>query len=336
MFHYRDQLSLNLLSGSGGDGCISFYRTRKNPRGGPDGGDGGQGGSVIFSSSSKIDSLEHLKKTKRYKAMDGGTGGKQLKKGRNGEDIVLNLPLGTLIRDDKERILKDFIAVKREIFLQGGKGGRGNAFFKNSRNQAPRRFQKGEKGLSQKVILEHKPLIFTALIGKVNTGKSSFFNLVTRAQSKTADYPYTTLEPHLGQLKNVSPKALIMDIPGLEKGSFKNVLKGLSFLRSIQRADLLLHFIDSSGENPLRDKEEIEEELKNFDKERRDGYFEGLSCRKVFLILTKTDKLKDEKNWENLISKIHLKKNQKIFPLSNKTKFGLKNILSSIKREIKQ
>ena len=334
MFHYKDQVSLNLSSGSGGDGCLSFYRTRTNPRGGPDGGDGGQGGSFVFASSSKVNNFEHLKKIKKYKADFGGPGKRQLQKGKRGEDFILDLPLGTLVRDEKHQIIKDFPVAKQEIFLEGGRGGRGNAFFKNSLDQAPKRFQKGEKGQIKKVILELKPLVQVAIIGKVNTGKSSFFNLVTKAKSRVADYPYTTLVPYVGKLKNLSSSCFIMDIPGLEKGASKSIFKGLSFLRSIQRAKLLLHFIDCVCDKPLEDKKEIEKELEAFDKKYNDGYFENLSKKKIFFILTKTDEIKNKTELKDILKKIKLKKNQKVFPLSNKTKEGLKDILSSIAQEM--
>ena len=336
MFHYQDQVSLNLVSGSGGDGCFSFFASRKNPRGGPDGGNGGAGGSLVFVSSPKVNGFEHLKKIRKYKARSGGPGGKQLKKGKKGEDFILNLPIGTVVRNDKGEILKDFSTAKKEVFLKGGRGGRGNTFFKTSFDQAPRRVQKGKKGQTQKVILEYKPLVYIAIIGKVNTGKSSFFNLVTRAKSPVASYPYTTLAPYVGQFKHISSTCFIMDIPGLEKEASKNIFKGLSFLRSIQRAEILFHFIDSISGDPLKDKKEIEQELKIFDQKHGEGYFKDLSRKKTFFILTKADKFKDKTQLNNLIKQFKLKKDQKIFPLSNTTKQGLKNILSAVKKERRQ
>ena len=225
--------------------------------------------------------------------------------------------------------------LRKEIFLKGGRGGRGNAFFKNSLNQAPQQFQKGEKGQRQKVILELKPPVQIAIIGKVNTGKSSFFNMVTKAQSKVADYPYTTLVPHIGQLKNLSEHCLIMDIPGLDKGASQSPLKGLTFLRSIQRSKLVLHFIDITCNQVLADKKEIEEELKAFDKKQGDSYFKSLNQKETFFILTKTDELKNKTQLNSLIKQFQLKKNQKVFPLSNKTKKGLKDILSAIEKAMK-
>lgn len=334
MFSYNDQLPLNLMSGSGGDGCISFFSKRTNPRGGPDGGDGGAGGSLFLMSSSKYRDFEHLKRKKKYQADLGQTGGSQLKKGRKGKDFILPFPLGTLVRNHKGQILKDFPKAKKELFLKGGRGGRGNAFFKNSLNQAPRRFQKGEKGISCKVVLELKPIIQLAIIGKVNTGKSSFFNLVTRAQSKAASYPYTTLNPHIGQIKHIDKPCFLMDIPGIEKGASESPSKGLSFLRSIQRAEALLHFIDSRSKNILVDKKEIEKELRAFDNKYNECYFPNLSQRKIFVVFTKVDELKNGYSFYQFIDKLKIKTNQKIFCLSNKTKQGLEELVSAIRRTV--
>ncbi|MDE0092027.1 MAG: GTPase ObgE [Oligoflexia bacterium] len=332
MFNYKDQILLNLISGSGGNGALSFYRTRKNPRGGPDGGDGGAGGSILLSSSNRLNGFEHLKKLKKYKAGSGAKGGKQLKNGKNGEDIILSLPLGTIIRNRHNQILKDFITDKTEVFLKGGRGGRGNAFFKTSLNQAPRQFQKGEKGKSQQVILELKPLIDIAVIGKVNTGKSSFFNLTTKAKSKVAVYPYTTLVPHIGQLRQISQSCFLMDIPGLELGASQSVFKGLSFLRSIQRAKILLHFIDSCSKGPLEDLLEINQELQAFDQQYSESYFQKLTQKPKIYVLTKHDELNSKKALEEVVKKITVGKNQKIMPLSNKTKKGLKELLLEIEK----
>ena len=334
MFSYNDQLLLSLKSGSGGAGCVSFFSKRVNPRGGPDGGDGGAGGSLFFVSSPRYTDFKHLKKKKKYQAAVGQAGGPQLKKGRKGKDLVLSLPLGTLVKNSKGQILKDFQKTRKEFFLEGGRGGRGNAFFKTSLNQAPWRFQKGEKGKLCKVILELKPIVQIAVIGKVNTGKSSFFNLVTKARSKVASYPYTTVSPHIGQMKHFDKPCLIMDIPGLEKGASISLAKGLSFLRSIQRAELLLHFIDSACSEFLEDRSEIEKEMQVFDDKYDEPYFTKLSQKKMFLIFTKVDELKTDHSFYQFVKKMKIKKNQKVFLLSNKTKQGLKEILSAIEKII--
>ena len=334
MFQYNDQVSLSLLSGSGGNGCVSFCRTKTKPRGGPDGGDGGQGGSLFFLSSPKVSDFEHLRKIKRYQSDSGKNGGKNFKNGKKGKDLIINIPLGTLVCNEKGQILKDFTKPRTELFLEGGRGGRGNTFFKSSLNQAPRRFQKGEKAQWKRIILELKPLVQVAIIGKVNTGKSSFFNLVTKAQSKVASYPYTTLVPHIGKLKNFSAPCFIMDIPGLEKGASKSIFKGLSFLRSLQRADLLLHFIDSACERALEDKKEIEEEIKKFDKKCQDNHFIDLNKKKTFFVFSKRDQLENKTQYDALVKNLKLKPNQKVFFLSNKTKEGIKELCLAIEKAV--
>ena len=334
MFDYKDQLILRVASGSGGSGMLSFHRTKKHPRGGPDGGDGGKGGGIVFQSSVTVSDLEHLKKIKIYKAPAGFSGGKQLKKGRDGKDLIIPVPVGALIKNSENQVLIDFNKEKTETLLEGGSGGKGNAFFKNSRNQAPRHFQKGEKGESLKLILELKPLISVALIGKVNTGKSSFFNLATKAKSKVGSYPYSTLAPHIGQLREMEESCFIMDIPGLDRGASQSLAQGLSFLRSIQRAKMLLHFLDSQ-EDFLKNLKGIEEELKKFDKKNSSYLFEKLSQKRKFYIITKIDQVKNSAELKVKIKKIKLKKKDKLFLVSNKTKKGLKACLTALKSELK-
>ena len=331
MFHYDDQVILQVSSGSGGNGMLSFHRTKKNPRGGPDGGDGGQGAPLFFESSVTVSDFEHLKKVKTYKASRGLDGGKQLKKGRDGLDLVIPIPVGTLIKNSKNQVLLDFDKEKKELFLQGGLGGRGNAFFKNSRNQAPRYVQKGQKGESLKVVLELKPLIDIALIGKVNTGKSSFFNFITRSTSKVGSYPYSTLVPHIGQLKDTGDSCFVMDIPGLDKGASKSLSQGLSFLRSLQRAKMLLYFLDAN-DSFVETLKSLKEELKKFDKNNPSSLFEELSQKKSFYIITKIDQLEDLEKLKTQLKKIQLKKQEKLFLMSNKTKKGLKEIKKELQK----
>ena len=334
MFNYTDQVLLKFVSGSGGHGISSFLRTKKQTRGGPDGGDGGKGGDIVFQSSVTVSDLEHLKKVKTHRASAGSNGGKQLKKGKDGSDLIVPIPVGTLVKDYHNKILIDFDKEKKTTLVKGGIGGRGNAFFKTSRNQAPRQFQKGKKGESLKLILELKPLIDLALIGKVNTGKSSFFNLTTRAKSKVGAYPYTTLVPHIGQLKAVEEFCIIMDIPGLVQGASENLAQGLSFLRSIQRAKILFHFLDSQ-KNFLTDLKEMNEELKKFDKNHSNFLFEKLSSKKRFYIISKIDQLTKQEDIKDKIRKIKLKKNEKLFLISNKTKKGLAKCIEALKLELK-
>ena len=326
MFHYEDQINITLISGSGGPGSNSFFRTRTNPRGGPDGGSGGKGGDILLAAKRNIKNFQHLKKKHRFKAPNGQPGEGQSKSGRQGKSTCIPLPIGTLVRDRKRKVLVDFDKAFSHTFLQGGKGGMGNAFFKTSRHQAPKEFQKGEKGIEKRVVFEFKPIIQVAIIGHTNTGKSSFFNEITRAKSTIGDYAYTTLAPHYGQIKNFPPSSLIMDLPGLSKGASQSSQKGLSFLRSLQRASLLIHFIDSSLKEALKAKEEIEKELKIFDKKFPETLFTPLSQKRILTVFTKIDLLKTKK--------FPYKKTKDTFFLSNKTKIGLKELLVAIKKEL--
>ena len=323
MFLYDDRVSLTVISGSGGPGAVSFYRTRKIPRGGPDGGDGGKGGDIVFSSKNSFKNFSHLRRSARFSADPGGSGQNQLQSGREGRNVIIPVPLGTLLRDENLNILEDFDSPVRRVFLKGGAGGRGNAFFKNSLNQAPRRFHRGKKGRERKIILEFKPLIKVSLIGRANTGKSSFFNTLTGARSPTADYPYTTLVPFYGRIKTLGPDSVLMDIPGLSKGACEKPEKGLVFLRSLQRAELLIHFVDCSGADPQGEKEETEEELRAFDRKFPCSKFSPLNEKKKLIVFTKTDLYKKPPFWDS-----------NSFTLSNKTGEGVQELLCAIKKEI--
>ena len=331
MFSYQDQVVLTILSGHGGQGSLSFHRTKGEPRGGPDGGDGGDGGDVFFSPNSRFKDLSHFKTKKRFTAQDGKSGDNQNKSGARGKDIEIGVPLGTVVRDQENNLLYDLTEAKPVCFLKGGKGGKGNAFFKTSLNQAPRHFQKGIPETEKKVTLEFKPLVDVALIGKPNAGKSTFLNSITRATSPVANYPYTTLVPYLGKVEQDS--FLVVDIPGLAKGASEKISKGLSFLRLIQRAKILLHFIDIASVDSQKDKQEIEIEISQFDKKFSEKHFVNLSEKKRFLILSKTDQITN-KELQELKQKLNPKKQIKEFSISCTENKGIKELLIAIKKEI--
>ena len=330
MFHYQDQMRLTCVSGFGGPGAVSFRRTGAMARGGPDGGNGGDGGHIIFSSKKRIKDFNHLKRKKRWKAGSGKPGQGGLKSGAKGEDQIISVPLGTLVRDEKTNILKDFKKPGSLVLLKGGKGGRGNAWFKTSLNQAPRSFQQGSAGQEKKIILEFKPLIKAGLIGRTNTGKSTFFNTLTGARSPVAGYPYTTLIPHYGRIKNLTSDSILMDIPGLSHGAHQTTRKGLSFLRSLQRAELLIHFIDSTVPDPLSMKKEMEAELGSFDKKFLEKEFSPLSEKKRWIVFTKIDLLQKNRTSLDQIGKIPFRS----FLLSNKTGEGIKELSIAIRKEL--
>lgn len=329
MFHYKDQIILTCLSGSGGPGAISFRRTGTVARGGPDGGDGGAGGDIIFSSMKSIKDFRHLSRKKRWAAGSGKSGQGGLKSGAKGEDRIISIPLGTILRDEQTHILMDFKETQTFVLLKGGAGGRGNAWFKTSLNQAPRQFHKGIKGQEKKIVLEFKPLIKVGLIGRANAGKSTFFNIMTGARSPVADYPYTTLRPYYGRIKGLAADNLLMDIPGMAREAHQSAVKGLSFLRSLQRAELLLHFIDSTSEDPLAIEKEMEEELKSFDQKFSDKEFSALSEKERWVVFTKIDLLENQKALHQV-----KKSPFRIFALSNKSGKGIKELTVAIKKNL--
>ena len=324
MFLYRDQVEITILSGSGGAGSTSFRRERKVPRGGPDGGNGGRGGDVIVQADESIKNLETFVKKRRWKAEDGLAGSGQLKTGRDGKHLSLSVPLGTVVRSEKNLILADLKSTQGATLLKGGQGGKGNAFFKSSSVQAPRHAQSGQKGKQAKVILEYKPIIQISLIGLPNSGKSSFFNKITEARSPIGSYPYTTLKPYYGRIKDIKKTGLIMDIPGLMSGASKSERRGLSFLRLIQRAQLLIHFIDSTNETADKAEEDIVKELEMFDKKFNDQPFSPLSNKKRLLVFSKID----------LLPKIPSTNKDNVFFISSKTGQGVKELVIAIEKEI--
>ena len=243
MLLYRDQVRLNLIAGAGGQGSLAFFRSRTLPRGGPDGGDGGKGGSIAFLSDARYKDFSHFKRQALFKAERGGNGAARLQSGRKGKDLLIPVPPGTLIRDGKGALLKNLSQLKNPfMFLKGGLGGKGNAFYKSSVNQAPVQFQKGLAGEETKVILELKPLVRIVLLGRANTGKSTFFNQVTGGKSPVGDYHCTTLKPYYGQMKAFPFSCLLMDVPGIPEGASQSTKGAVSFLRLMGRAKLLLFF----------------------------------------------------------------------------------------------
>ena len=331
MFSYKDQVTLTLGSGDGGPGALSFFRTKKNPRGGPDGGHGGNGGHVFFLPHFRYKDLSHFKKKTRFKAVNGKPGEDQNKAGAKGKSLEIGVPLGTVVRDENNKILLDLKKSKSVLFLEGGKGGKGNAFFKTSLNQAPRQFQKGLPGLEIKIKLEFKPFADVALIGKPNVGKSTFLNLISRANSPVASYPYTTLSPYLGQITETS--SFIVDIPGLSCGASEKISKGLSFLRLIQRANLLLHFVDTSVSSFKEDKEEIDQEIKFFDKKFYEDHFVKMNKKKRFLVLSKIDQI-DKKELDKIKRELNPDNKMKEFSISCFKNIGVEELLFAIKKEI--
>nr|HID58265.1 GTPase ObgE [Desulfobacterales bacterium] len=246
---FVDEVVIHVESGDGGNGCVSFRREKFIPKGGPDGGDGGKGGDVIFKCSSQRYTLFQFLFRSNFKAKSGSHGQGKNKKGKKGDDVIIEVPPGTLLKEaESGRILKDFIK-PGEFFLalKGGRGGRGNKYFASSTNRAPRYAQKGEKGKKLSLKLELKLLADVGIVGLPNAGKSTLISRLSSAHPKIADYPFTTLSPTIGVVnKDEETRFTIADIPGLIEGANQGAGLGTRFLRHVERTRLLLHLIDIS------------------------------------------------------------------------------------------
>lgn len=295
---FIDEVKITLASGRGGPGCISFRRESLMPRGGPDGGDGGKGGDAIIRTSKHINSLVDIRPNKKYAAESGRMGEGRQKSGLNGEDLVLIVPKGTVIRNMDGEIIVDMTDINEHVILRGGRGGKGNEFFKNSVNQAPDYAQPGEDGHEIEVRLELKLIADVGLLGFPNAGKSTLISRVSAAKPKIADYPFTTLTPNLGVVKAGDYSTFVMaDIPGLVKGAHLGVGLGIQFLKHIERTRVFVHLVDASGmsgREPLQDFNDINYELKMYDEnnKEKEGFF-PLSTRPQIVVLNKIDSLSD-------------------------------------------
>ncbi|HUF37185.1 MAG TPA: GTPase ObgE [Anaerolineales bacterium] len=268
MSTFIDEAVITVRSGSGGKGMLHFRREAHVPRGGPDGGDGGRGGSVVLEVDPHLNTLFHFRHRSRHAAEDGGHGGTSNKTGRSSPDLVVTVPPGTLIYDDATGDLVGDLTEpgQRLEVVPGGRGGRGNARFKNARNQTPRIAEKGEPGVERTLRLELKLIADIGLVGAPNAGKSTLLSAVTNAEPKIAPYPFTTLVPNLGVAALDSETTLVLaDIPGLIEGAHKGVGLGHDFLRHIQRTRVLIHLIDGLSEDPVGDFYQINAELALYD-----------------------------------------------------------------------
>jgi GTP-binding protein len=265
---FIDEAKIKVISGKGGDGVVHFRREKYVPFGGPDGGDGGKGGDVILEVDPNLSTLAPYQHKTRFKAEDGKNGGGKNMTGKSGEDLILPVAPGTIAYDEeRDEVLGDLVApVDRLVVVRGGRGGRGNARFATSRNQAPRIAEKGESGEERDLRLELRLIADIGIVGAPNAGKSTLLAAVTNAKPKIAAYPFTTLEPNLGVATLDEDTALVLaDIPGLIEGAHLGVGLGHTFLRHIQRTRVLIHLLDGMAEDPLLDFAQINSELALFD-----------------------------------------------------------------------
>lgn len=268
---FVDQVTIEVIAGNGGNGCTSFRRERYVPKGGPDGGDGGDGGSVVMVAKAGVDSLVSLSHRKHWKADRGKHGQGSKRNGRSGEDLVIEVPPGTVVIDaDRDFVLKDLDREGEQfIAARGGRGGRGNTHFKSSVNRAPRECEEGHEGERRLLRLELKVIADVGLLGKPNAGKSTLLSRLSRARPEIASYPFTTKFPNLGRVAIDLDRTFVMaDIPGLIEGAHNGVGLGLEFLKHVERAGILVHLVEPEpvdGTDPLDNYRAIRDELKQYD-----------------------------------------------------------------------
>jgi GTP-binding protein len=265
---FIDEAVIYARSGKGGDGFIHFHREKYVTRGGPDGGDGGRGGDVILEVVPTLNTLSAFRHVMKYVAADGVNGGVNNQTGRSAEDLVIPVPPGTIVHDaDNNELLGDLVTPgQRLVVCKGGRGGKGNQHYANSRNQAPRIAEKGVPSQERNMRLELKLIADVGIVGVPNAGKSSLLAAVTRANPKIGDYPFTTLEPSLGVAElNLDTTLVMADLPGLVEGAHEGVGLGVAFLRHIQRTRVLIHMLDGLAEDPLADFTQTNSELAYFD-----------------------------------------------------------------------
>lgn len=335
---FIDEVKIVIASGRGGRGAVSFRRESKAPRGGPDGGNGGRGGDVILKVTKHLNSLVDYKNLRKYSAESGQPGSSAQSSGYDGENLVLLVPHGTIVRDEAGSPIVDMTDIEEYTILKGGRGGKGNEFFKNSVNQAPEYAQPGEDGETLEVTLELKLIADVGIIGFPNAGKSTLISRISAAKPKIADYPFTTLDPNLGVVKAADYKSFVVaDIPGLVKGAHLGVGLGIQFLKHIERTRFFVHVVDASGmsgRDPIQDFEDINDELKMYDdgNSDKDGFF-PLSTRRQIVLLNKIDTLSED---QLLKLKNKFKKTTGIEPMAISAVTGknLKGFLNFLTQEV--
>lgn len=285
---FLDQAKIYVKSGNGGPGCVSFRREKFIEHGGPDGGNGGKGGDVIFTAVKELNTLIDFRYTQHFRARPGDGGAGEMRFGRDGDDIIIQVPVGTEILDeDQETILIDMKDPGQTItFLKGGDGGFGNAHYKSSTNQAPRKSTPGWPGVERGLWLRLKLIADAGLVGMPNAGKSTFLASCTAAKPKIADYPFTTLHPNLGVVKAGDREFVLADIPGLIEGAHEGHGLGDRFLGHVERTAVLLHLVDITQDEPWNAYETIRNELAE--------YGNGLEDKPEIVALNKADALGKE------------------------------------------
>ncbi len=332
---FADRAKIYVRSGKGGDGHVSFRREKYVPNGGPDGGDGGDGGSVIFEIDEGLNTLTDFRHIRKYCAKDGEPGGKRNCRGKNGEDIVIKVPEGTVLKEEESgRIIADMSGDNRRmVLLTGGKGGNGNQHYATSTMQAPKYAQPGQPSKELNILMELKCIADVGLVGFPNVGKSTLLSRVTNARPKIANYHFTTLNPHLGVVDMEDGGFVIADIPGLIEGASEGVGLGHEFLRHIERTRVIIHMVDvagTEGRDPVEDIYAINKEL--------EAYNEEIAKRPQIIAANKTDAIYDdgENDPVKRLKDEFEPKGIPVYPISAVSGEGLNELLFAVKNMLKE
>ncbi len=326
---FADRAKIYIRSGKGGDGHVSFRRELYVPNGGPDGGDGGRGGDVIFEVDEGLNTLYDYRHRRKFKAQDGEEGGKRRCHGKDGSDIILKVPEGTIIREaESGKVIADMSGEnRRQTILKGGRGGAGNQHFATSTMQVPKYAQPGQPAQELEVLLELKVIADVGLVGFPNVGKSTLLSRVTNAQPKIANYHFTTLTPNLGVVDLEGGGGFVIaDIPGLIEGASEGVGLGHEFLRHIERTRVLIHMVDAAsteGRDPIEDIYAINKELK--------AYNEEIAGRPQVIAANKVDVLGEDTEPIERLKKEFEPQGIRVFPISAVAGQGLKELLYYVK-----
>ena len=327
---FIDEAFIEVTAGNGGRGCLSFRREKFIPKGGPDGGDGGSGGNILVQTDESLTTLQDFRLQKKYKAKNGSQGLSKNKHGKDAEDTILKVPMGTLIIDEEtEELVADLVENQESVILaRGGKGGFGNSRFKTSTNRAPRKTTDGGEGEKFNIKLELKVLADIGLLGMPNAGKSTLISKISSAKPKVADYPFTTLSPNLGVVQSGFNSFVVADIPGLIPGASEGVGLGIQFLKHLSRVKVLLHLVDIS----TFDVSKIVKNIEDINKEL-ELYSSELAQKEQWIILNKNDL---DPSKEKIIKQEVKKKISKkeIFSISAITGKGVEKLVSKIGTKI--
>ena len=332
---FADSAKIFIKSGKGGDGHVSFRRELYVPNGGPDGGDGGRGGDIIFIVDEGLNTLTDFRHIRKYVAQSGEEGGKRNQHGKDGQDLIIKVPLGTIIKDDESgKVIADMSdADKKVIVLKGGRGGKGNQHYATATMQVPKYAQPGQKSMELYVRLELKVIADVGLVGYPNVGKSTLLSRVTNARPKIANYHFTTLNPNLGVVDLDGNKGFVIaDIPGLIEGASEDIGLGHEFLKHIERTKVLIHMVDAAsteGRDPIDDINKINAELK--------AYNPDLMNRPQVIAANKIDAIYDGD--ESIVDKLKAEfepKGIKVFGISAVSGKGLKELLYAVNDMLEQ